>query len=409
MADRMSVPASAGTRGHDTSEGASASAEIASLPRERTGYPLLRFAIANLRRRPERAAFSVLGIALAVAAVVVVQTISSGFERRGSAALDAAVGDAALWAVPNGGVSYDPTVEALLPSGPIPALTSIPDGWTARRHVAGLCGVGTEPVTLSGADGATAEAVLTPEAATRLGVQDGRQLSVGGQVLLVRVESGDGAMVRVPLDLAIAEIGDKGWVTLEPNDPATSGSATDAAQQLSAASGVPLTFDPSKQPDPSSPGLIYVMEGGKGQAAVFSFRQKFSALLVGQVSSSILGIISRVGLVLGFIIAASSFIASVQERRREFGIMASVGLSDEVLYFFLIESLMLFVIAFVGGILLGAALLVGIVPRLFSLGAWLEASALAAVYLPVMAIVAALIPVHRLLQERPVNLLAEAA
>ena len=311
--------------------------------------------------------------------------------------------------LPEGGVSYDPTVEALLPSGPIPALTSIPDGWTARRHVAGLWGVGAEPVTLSGADGATAEAVLTPEAATRLGVQDGRQLSVGGQVLLVRVESGDGAVVRVPLDLAIAEIGDQGWITLERNGSATSGTATDAAEQLSAASGVPLTFDPSKQPDPSSPGLIYVMEGGKGQAAVFSFRQKFSALLVGQVSSSILGVISRVGLVLGFIIAASSFIASVQERRREFGIMASVGLSDEVLYFFLIESLMLFVIAFVGGILLGAALLVGIVPRLFSLGAWLEASALAAVYLPVMAIVAALIPVHRLLQERPVNLLAEAA
>ncbi|PIM50414.1 ABC transporter substrate-binding protein, partial [Roseateles chitinivorans] len=40
---------------------------------------LVRFAFANIRRRPERFVLSVLGIALAIACVTVVRTISSSF------------------------------------------------------------------------------------------------------------------------------------------------------------------------------------------------------------------------------------------------------------------------------------------------------------------------------------------
>ena len=60
------------------------------------------------------------------------------------------------------------------------------------------------------------------------------------------------------------------------------------------------------------------------------------------MTSSTLGLISTIGLGLGFVIAVSSFLAAVQERRREFGIMSSIGLADEVLYFFLVESAIVF-------------------------------------------------------------------
>ena len=59
-------------------------------------------------------------------------------------------------------------------------------------------------------------------------------------------------------------------------------------------------------------------------------RQKFSALFSGKVTSSTLGLISMIGLGLGFVIAVSSFLAAVQERRREFGIMSSIGLADHI-------------------------------------------------------------------------------
>ena len=52
--------------------------------RNSTFVRLLRFALANVRRRPERFLLAVFGIALAILSVTVVRTISSSFapERR---------------------------------------------------------------------------------------------------------------------------------------------------------------------------------------------------------------------------------------------------------------------------------------------------------------------------------------
>ena len=68
---------------------------------------LLRFAIANIRRRPERFVLSVLGIALAIAAVTVVRTISASFAITGGDAVTNAIGTHAIWVVPAQGVDYD--------------------------------------------------------------------------------------------------------------------------------------------------------------------------------------------------------------------------------------------------------------------------------------------------------------
>jgi ABC-type antimicrobial peptide transport system permease subunit len=132
-----------------------------------------------------------------------------------------------------------------------------------------------------------------------------------------------------------------------------------------------------------------------------SFDQKMAALLGGKVTSSALGLVAQVGLVLGFVIAVTTFVASVQERRREFGIMAGIGLTDEVLYFFLTESLLLFVAAYVLGALAGGLVVATVVPSFLSLATLASAVGIAAMYLPALGIVAALIPVHRLVQQRP--------
>jgi putative ABC transport system permease protein len=116
-----------------------------------------------------------------------------------------------------------------------------------------------------------------------------------------------------------------------------------------------------------------------------------------------------IGLILGFVIAISSFLAAVQERRREFGIMASIGLADEVLYFFLVESALVFVSAYLLGITFAGVAVWLVVPQIATPVAWLAAAGTVAAYLPAMAIVGALVPVHRLLQQRPVQLLGDTA
>jgi putative ABC transport system permease protein len=362
---------------------------------------LVRFAFANIRRRPERFVLSVLGIALALACVCVVRTISSSFAITGADSVTDVLGEAQLWAVPAAGVHFDNAAQALVADGAAPELT-IPAGWRGVHTLSGVTQVNGNAVSLRGSDETpSGQTTLGSAVAQRLNVKAGDSITIGGQPLTVAVE-GSGQSATVSSELAQSLVGDKGWWTVYA--PAGEEKRRDLATVFGAAVGLPSTADPSVTPDAGGQGLIYDTVGGSGP---LSFDQKYSALFSGKVTSSTLGIISIIGLVLGFIIAVSSFLAAVQERKREFGIMSSIGLADEVLYFFLVESFIVFVAAYVVGVL-GAGVAVWLViPGIATPAAWLQACGMVLAFVPAMAIVGALVPVHRLLQQRPVDLLGD--
>jgi putative ABC transport system permease protein len=362
---------------------------------------LVRFALANIRRRPERFVLSVLGIALAIACVTVVRTISSSFAITGADSVTDVLDGAQLWAVPAAGVHYDSTAQALVADGAAPAIT-IPSGWTATRTLSGVTEINGNRVSLRGNDEtASDQAVFGAALAERLGLSAGDQVEIGGQSVMVSI-AGSGQSVTVATPLAQSVVGDNGWwiVFAPPGDE----KRRDLAQIFGGAVGLESTSDPSVTPDPNGHGLIYDAVGGSGP---LTFEQKFSALFSGKVTGSTLGLISTIGLGLGFVIAVSSFLAAVQERRREFGIMSSIGLADEVLYFFLVESAIVFVAAYFVGVLGAGVAVALVIPGIATPTAWLQAAGMVAAFLPAMAIVGALIPVHRLLQQRPVSLLGD--
>ncbi|MCV7300350.1 ABC transporter permease [Mycobacterium barrassiae] len=362
---------------------------------------LVRFALANIRRRPERFVLSVLGIALAIACVTVVRTVSASFAITGADSVGDVLGGAQLWVVPAAGVHYDSDAQALVADGPAPDIT-VPPGWTATRVLSGLTQIGGHSVSLRGSDEMPSGiAILGAAIAERLAVQSGGWIDIGGQHLVVRVE-GTGQSITVATPLARSVVGENGWWTVfaPPGDQ----KRRDLAQIFGAAVDLDSTADPSVTPDPNGHGLIYDTVGGTGP---LGFEQKFSALFSGQITSSTLGLISTIGLGLGFVIAVSSFLAAVQERRREFGIMSSIGLADEVLYFFLVESMVVFVVAYLVGVLGAGVAVALVIPSIATPTAWLQAAGMVAAFLPAMAIVCALIPVHRLLQQRPVSLLGD--
>ena len=362
---------------------------------------LIRFALANIRRRPERFVLSVLGIALAIACVMVVRTISASFAITGADSVTDVLGDAQLWAVPAAGVHYDSDAQALVADGPAPTV-SVPAGWTATRVPSGITDINGNKVSLRGSNKiASGQATLGTEVASRLHLHPGDRLVIGGQSLVVNV-AGSGQSIIVGTPLAQSVVGDKGWWLIF--SPAADQKRRDLGQIIGGAVGLPSTSDPSVKPDPAGNGLIYDTVGGTGP---LTFEQKFSALFSGKVTSSTLGLISTIGLGLGFVIAVSSFLAAVQERRREFGIMSSIGLADEVLYFFLVESGIVFVTAYVVGVLGAGAAVALVIPGIATPIAWLQAAGMVAAFLPAMAIVGALVPVHRLLQQRPVSLLGD--
>ncbi|WP_284227578.1 ABC transporter permease [Mycobacterium antarcticum] len=364
------------------------------------GY-LVRFALANIRRRPERFVLSVLGIALAIACVAIVRTISSSFAITGADSVTEVLGGAQLWAVPAAGVHFDPDAQALVADGAAPELV-LPAGWTGVLTLSGVTTVNGNEVSLRSGDGmASGQVGLSSALAERLGVGSGDRVVIGGQSLVVDV-AGEGQSAVVSTELARSIAGEKGWWTVF----APEGQEKDRrlAQSFSSATGLPFTADPAVMPDPGGAGLVYDTVGGNGP---LTFEQKFSALFSGKVTSSTLGLISTIGLGLGFVIAVSSFLAAVQERKREFGIMSSIGLADEVLYFFLVESAIVFVVAYLIGIAGAGVAVALVIPGIATPTAWLQASAMVAAFLPAMAIVGALVPVHRLLQQRPVDLLGD--
>ncbi|MGU3503249.1 FtsX-like permease family protein [Mycobacterium sp. C31M] len=362
---------------------------------------LVRFAVANIRRRPERFVLAVLGIALAIACVTVVRTISASFAITGADSVTDVLDDAQLWVVPAAGVHFDPDAEALIADGPAPTFAA-PTGWTAVRTLSGTTTVDGAIVSLRGADTVAAGQVEVGAAvADRLGITGGAVIDIAGQPLTAAID-GTGQSITVSTDLARSLVGENGWWTVSA--PPGEEHRRDLAREFGAATGLPATADPSVQPEPTGPGLVYDTVGGSGP---LTFDQKFSALFSGKVTSSTLGVISTIGLILGFVIAVSSFLAAVAERKREFGIMSSIGLADEVLYFFLVESGIVFLTAYIVGVLGAGAAVALVIPQIATLTAWAQAAGMVAAFIPAMAIVGALVPVHRLLQQRPVDLLVQ--
>jgi putative ABC transport system permease protein len=174
---------------------------------------LVRFALANIRRRPERFVLSVLGIALAIACVTVVRTISSSFAITGADSVTDVLGDAQLWAVPAAGVHYDSSAQALVADGAVPAIT-IPAGWTATRTLSGVTEINGNRVPLRGNDETpTGQAILGTAVAERLGLHAGDRVAIGGQSLVVSI-AGDGQSITVATPLAQSIVGDNGWWTV---------------------------------------------------------------------------------------------------------------------------------------------------------------------------------------------------
>jgi putative ABC transport system permease protein len=76
-----------------------------------------------------------------------------------------------------------------------------------------------------------------------------------------------------------------------------------------------------------------------------------------------------------------------------------------VLYFFLVESGITFLTAYLVGVLGAGVAVALVIPEIATLTAWGQSAGMVAAFIPAMAIVGALVPVHRLLQQRPVDLL----
>jgi putative ABC transport system permease protein len=168
-----------------------------------------------------------------------------------------------------------------------------------------------------------------------------------------------------------------------------------------------VTTDPTVKA-PSQRGVAYLLADKLGRGDLVSFDVKLAAIYFNRASSTLLGWLAKITLALGFVLMLSAALLSIEERRREFGILTAVGISSDVLYLFLLESLILFVGATLLGIGIGILLLELLVPTLFDWGIVLKSAVLVICYLPPMVIFGSLIPAQQLLRKSPLELLRTA-
>jgi hypothetical protein len=372
-------------------------------------------AAANLLRYGTRTALTAAGLALAIAAVLFVNVVALSFES-GTASVyryirstPAGVGN--VWVTPASGFQLDARTGFFAASGTLPealadrVLAANQSG--GEKVLTGHLPDSEPPIVVYGCSQCQTVS-LSRIAATSLGVQSGDALPIAPSVRIDDTDSvldlGSGGLIEMPLSIAQQLLNlpqQVSWVMLHNTD------LTPLRQFLDGQNAL-VTTDPTMT-DASKAMTAYVLEQKLSRADLVTFDVKLSALYFNQATSSLLGWLARITLGLGFVLMLSAALLSIEERRREFGIYAAVGVSSDVFYLFFIESLLLFVGATIAGLILGAGLLWVLTPALFQWDIILKSAVLVACYLPPMIIFGALVPAQRLLQKSPLELLRSAA
>lgn len=251
--------------------------------------------------------------------------------------------------------------------------------------------------------------ILSRKAARTLQLKAGDKLKVKRVSLLVDAvgtvpDLGAGGIVQMPLAAAqqILEQPEKiSWVMLQTKD------AFALRQFLTEKANVQVTTDPTVTATNKN-AIAYFLEERFSRADMVGFNVKLAAIYFNQAGASLLGWLAKITLGLGFVLMLTAALLSIEERKREFGIFAAVGVSSDVFYLFLLESLLLFFGATAIGLVLGMGLLGWLVPTLFDWGTVLKSAALVICYLPPMVIFGSLVPAQKLLQKSPLELIRSA-
>lgn len=376
----------------------------------------LKMAAANLWRYGTRTGLTAAGLALAIAAVLFVNVVALSFESGASSVYSyirsttAGVGN--VWVTPSKGFHLDPQTGFFAAPGTLPE--SLADRILAQNQsgikvlTGHLPGGYDPPIVVYGCSECKTVS-LSQIAAEALGVKPGDAIAV--QPVSVKVDAidqvldlGSGGVIEMPLAIAqqiLIAPQQVSWVMLHTKD------LTPLRQFLTNQANAQVTTDPTMV-DSTRAAIAYVLDQKLSRADLVTFDVKLSALYFNQATSSLLGWLARISLGLGFVLMLSAALLSIEERRREFGIYAAVGVSSDVFYLFFLESLLLFIGSTAIGLVLGAGLLWILTPALFDWSVILKSSVLVACYLPPMVIFGSLVPAQRLLQKTPLELLRSA-
>lgn len=383
---------------------------------------VLRYAFRTVKRHGDKSVLTVIGLSLAIASMILVYTVGISFQSDLSSVYHHEVaGNSDVWLTPRNGFYIDLASRAIFANGTLSqdlftqasaliANGTLPQGTKVEGVIVDRIRQGSNEVILYGSTSVpTGAAVLSPGAASLLGIKDKQSFTFRGIGLVASVETSPIPII-VKTNLATAQrilnaTGSLSWLTFK--SPLPRGVVTFYSRTMG--------FVPSDDPkvnavggDSKVPGIAYLLTGVLLRGEVTTFDTRFSSLLVSQVLGSAFGGLGQVTLFLGFVLTVSSSILTLEERRKEMGILASIGIVTDIIYEFLAEFVIIFAISVVAGLVIGVTLDYYLLPQIFSVEKLVGAIEIISGFIPPMILFGALIPTDIILNKRPVLLMRSA-
>lgn len=386
---------------------------------------LLKVSLLNMSRHKDRTSFTIVGLALALGVLFFVYNISAAYQGNVSNSFSYLTrGGIDLWITPVQGFSFDSESQLIFTNGSIPYsdFTAI-ESAAGNGTFAGRTFAYGEVVNRTTVNGhqlivwgttrlsdakAPFPVLMNQQAASIFGVSIGAQFSVAGQPAVFSQQVADlpttSGVAIMPLSLAFKLL-DNGssqklsWILVG------SSLFKQAAQWASSHLNYVLSTSPTAKVNPGSRGIVFALPAGFYRYQVVSFSSQLSAISLSKVVSTSYGLLADISLGLGFVLVLSTAILNMEERRRELGIWSALGIAEDAFLVFLIETVLVYIMAMAIGFFLGVGLITAFAPWTFQLSNLGRTFLVIAPYFPMLVIVGSLIPLQLLLSKKPLDLL----
>jgi FtsX-like permease family len=388
---------------------------------------ILTLSLLNMKRHKDRAAFTIIGLALALGVLFFVYSIGVSYQGNVSSVFSYVTRDGVnLWVTPAQGFIYDTQSQLIVANGSLPYAVyqqisqaisngTLPQGTVANAEIIAKTTMNGNPFIVWGTTriedtGPPLQVLMNQEASSALGISLGQQFSLSGEHVvfaqqMVSLQTTDNLMV-VPLNLAFKLLNQNSistarisWIVVKaPYFKTTALWIGDHFNYV-------VSTSPTATLTPEQHGVVFVLPGGFSRFQVVPFSSQLSALSLGRVINTTYGLLADVSLGLGFVLVVSTALLNMEERRRELGMWSAIGLAEDTFWIFLIESLFTYAIAAVIGFGVGILFSAAFAPWTLQLGTLAKTGLALVPYLPTLVIVGSLIPLQILLNKKPLDLL----
>jgi putative ABC transport system permease protein len=370
--------------------------------------PVLAYLSIYAQRCAGRMVLTTLGLALSFGAVAYAYGVAIRLDEASTRVLREIVGGGKLWVVPAGGVVADPQTGGILPVGALDpeAMTTLRAAGGAMRWAA----VRAEKVMLAGAPAVVYAderlsgpgLVVGPrQGAGGVSVEPGSTLDVNGTRLPVRLVREDlpPGIAFTALDIESESLGSSGGVSWLIS---ASESSDELAPNLAHDSRFEFRSTPSGATSPNARALVVATSASGARFDPYTFRTRFSALVVNRALVKSFGWAARFVFGLGLLLTVSSSLVGVAERRDELAWFTVKGFLPSFTLLLLVESTLLGFLSFVLGTALALVLLA---LRVTSDAGWSfvlsGAIASSAAYAPLVILLGALVPAQSAASRSP--------